>query len=410
MTHPRWLECTACGKTFPIGPMLSGCDCGGPLEVRYDPAAADQSLVRSWLSARDESLWQYAPLLPLTDPAHAITMGEGQTALHPCEALKRKYGHDGIFLKNETINPTWSHKDRYHTVAMSMARAFGFSRAVTASTGNHGISAAAYAARAGMACVVFFAAETSPAMWHLAGLYGAQAVVTSFDGRTPLVKDVAGRPGWYPATGFGFRGPADPFGIEGYKTIAFELIRQMGGAPDAVLVPVGGGNLLYGIWKGFREAKEVGLAPRTPRMVACHAAGANILERALALGGDDVPPLPDAFSIATSTREKTAGRYALRALRESGGRAVSVEEDEIMAAVRMLGEEGVCAETASALSVACAGRLLREGVIAPDERMACIITSSGVKWPELLPEVSRPPVRMAPGDTRRLEALLARFT
>jgi threonine synthase len=400
MEQARWLACMNCHATYPIGPVMAGCTCGGALEVHYEPKAVDRTAAQSWMSTRGDSLWQYRPLLPLPEGEPSVSLGEGQTPLHASETLRRTYGHAGIFLKNEGVNPTWSHKDRYHSVSVSMAKAFGFSRLVTASTGNHGISAAAYAARAGIQCVVMFASETSPVMWQLAGLYGAQAVVTSFDGRETLMDALARRPGWYPASGFGGDGPGDPFGIEGYKTIAYEVIRQLDGAPDLVLVPVGGGNLLYGIWKGFQDARAIGMTHETPHMVACHAAGANVLERALREGRDDVPQMPDAFSVATSTREKGAGLHALRAVRASGGFAISVSEDEILDAVRLLGAEGICAETASAISVASAIRLLRQGQLGADQRIVCIVTSAGVKWPEVLPEVSRPPKRMlaAPAD------------
>lgn len=404
MQQSRWLACMDCHATYPVGPMMAGCTCGGALEVHYEPAAVDRASVREWSSTRGDSLWQYRPLLPLPDDAVPVSLGEGQTPLHASETLRRMHGHTGIFLKNESVNPTWSHKDRYHSVAVSMARAFGFSRLVTASTGNHGISAAAYASRAGIESVVMFASATSPVMWQLAGLYGAHAMVTSFDGREALMDELARRPGWYPAGGFGGTGPGDPFGVEGYKTIAYEVIRQLSGVPDLVLVPVGSGNLLYGVWKGFQDARAVAMTDRTPRMVACHAAGANVLERALQQGSDDVPQLPDAFSVATSTREKTAGRYALRAVKASSGFAVSVSEDEILDAVRLLGTEGICAETASAISVASAIRLLRQGALDADQRVVCTVTSAGVKWPELLPEVSRPPRRMlaASADLDRL--------
>lgn len=393
----KWLECMTCRAQYPVGPLTNGCACGGPLQMRYDLAALDPGLVRGWLAGRGESLWQYAALLPLPEPHRPVTLGEGQTPLVPCETLRRRYGHAGVFLKNEAQNPTWSHKDRYHTTAISMAKALGFSRVVTASTGNHGISAAAYAGRGGLPCVVFFAAEASPVMWQLAGLYGARAIVTSFDGRGVLVQEVAQHPGWYPASAFGASGASDPFGIEGYKTIAFELLRQLGGAPDAVLIPVGSGNLLYGIWKGFQEAKGAGMTTSLPRIIGCQAAGANALEISLRENRDDVPVLPDAYSVATSTREKTAGVYALRAVRESGGRAVVVDDAEILAAVRLLGEEGLCAETASAIPVACASQLLEQGAVAREERIVCIVTSTGVKWPELLPEMSQPPQRMRAG-------------
>ena len=402
----KWLECMNCRAQYPVGPLTNGCACGGPLQMQYDLAAIDPGVVRGWLSATGESVWQYAALLPLSEPHRPVTLGEGQTPLLPCETLRRKYGQTGVFLKNEAQNPTWSHKDRYHTTAISMARALGFPRVVTASTGNHGVSAAAYAARGGLRCLVFFAAETSPVMWQLAGLYGAQAVVTSFDGRGGLLKEVARHPGWYPASDFGASGGGDPFGIEGYKTIAFEVLRQLGGAPDAVLIPVGSGNLLYGVWKGFQEAKGAGMTASLPRIIACQAAGANALDISLREGRDDVPVLPDAYSVATSTREKTAGVYALRAVRESGGRAVVVDDAEILAAIRLLGEEGLCAETASAMPVACASRLLEQGAVAPRERIVCIVTSSGVKWPELLPEVSQPPRRM-PATGGSIERLLS---
>jgi threonine synthase len=363
-------------------------------------------LVAEWRRHRGDSLWQYAPLLPLAKAACAVSLGEGQTPLLRSEVFHRVHGCPNVFVKDETRNPTWCHKDRYHSVSVSMARSLGFARIAAASTGNHGVSAAAYASRAGLECIVFLAAETSPSMWYLAGLYGARVVVTSFDGREVLLAALAERPGWFVAGALGPDGRGDPFGIEGYKTIAFEIIRQVGGTPDSVFVPVGGGDLLYGVWKGFREAREVGMTTDVPRIVACQPLGANVAERAMRDGLAAPPTVDDAYSVATSTREKTTRADALRAIQESGGQAVSATEREILNAVRAAGREGLCLEPASALAMACLPRARDERLVAARDRVVCILTSAGIKWPELLPEVSRPPVRVLPSRAE-LNGLLA---
>jgi threonine synthase len=338
-------------------------------------------------------MWQYAALLPIVQAADIVSIGEGNTPLLPSRQFADAHGYANVYLKMESLNPTWSHKDRYNAVGISMARALGYKRIVTGSTGNHGVSAAAYAAAAGLGCVVFYPPETPRALLSLTSSYGATTVVTGWDARQMMVTTLTRR-GWYPAASWMPGRVHNPYSIEGYKTLAFEVVRDLGRVPDKVLIPVAAGNTLYGMWKGFRELRELGLASRTPQIVACHAAGANALEVSFKEGRDDVVVLEQAFSIATSTRERTAGRQALESVRESGGTVVSVTDEAIVHALKETARRGLSIETASAIPIACVTEMISDGQLRRDETAVCIVTSAGIKWPDTLSEMSPPPLRI----------------
>jgi threonine synthase len=213
-------------------------------------------------------------------------------------------------------------------------------------------------------------------------LHGARVVAlrgTPAEARAALARLVAGE-GWWPSTRNHPRPYANPFGLEGYKTIAVETWRQLGRRlPDRVLVPTGGGDSLAGIAKGFRDLVALGLADRVPALVACQAAAAAPLVRAWASKAPAVAPVATRPSIAVSVAEDQTGDHALRAL-AGGGAAVAVEEDEIRRAVALLGRDGLCVEPASAVAAAGLVRLGATGGLRPDETVVCVATASGVRW------------------------------
>jgi threonine synthase len=406
------LICQLCGHEAPLAANFSPCPaCASKgrqalLEVSYDYQRIKES--GADFLQRATTFWDYAPLLPVQESAHQISLGEGNTPLVPSRSIQRRYGYANVFIKNETVNPTFSHKDRFQSVAISKGRELGCSRTVTSSTGNHGVSAAAYAAAADMACLVFYPPETSQSMLYLTAMHGARAVVTRWEAREAMVTHMVAERGWYPSVSYSPRPIYNPYGVEGYKTVAYELARQLDGVPDKVLVPVASGNILYGIWKGFRELHELGVVDRLPEIFACHASGANPLEVSFQQGLQEVVTLDAPFSIATSTMEKTAERHALASLYQSGGGVVSVADEEILQALFDLGREGILVEPSSALSVACAKRMIETGRLRETERVVCVVTSALAKWPEVLAEQAPKPYRIGPGIDH-LEALLAKF-
>lgn len=371
-------RCARCGHD-PDGRYFERCKkCGGVNELIFDVEQVRAAGV-AWLKGTPHSVWGYSQLLPESDAP--VSLGEGDTPLLLSAAHRRTYGRS-VYWKNESANPTWSHKDRYQSVAATVARALGCRGLVGSSTGNHGVSAAAYAAAAGLRSLIFYPPEMSTAFLYLTGLYGGQAAVAAWATRPKLVDRVLERPGWCPVD------DRNPFGPEGYKTIAFELVRDLGGAPDLCFVPVGSGRLLVGVWKGFVELKQAGLIDEVPAMIACQAEGVGVVARAMRDGAEAIANDPDVQTVALSTRESTADHRVLTLLRSTGGRAVTVPEGSIQAGVRRYAAEGHAAEPASVLSMLAFEIMCEEGAVPPGAVSVCLMTSSLVKTPDLLAELS----------------------
>jgi threonine synthase len=388
--HPR-LRCVRCLAPEAIGPAFGGCRAcvatGAPaaLEVEYDCATLREAgLLAAW-AGRPGGLWRFRELLPLAAGAPLLTLEEGATPLLRLEGT----GRARVWLKDETRNPTGSFKDRLHAVSLAMARALGFRRAAAATTGNHGTALAAYAARAGLEAVVFCDPRAPEVQRRLMQLFGARVVVLA-DRETHLAWLVRER-GWYPSTGIMPEPVATPYGVEGYKTIGYEVFFQLGGRfPGRVLVPTSGGDALYGPWKGFRELRALGAAGALPRMVAVQAAGCDPIVRAWRAGATEVAAHPGPRTIALSIGDGAGGSVALRALAESGGAAEAVPDAAIVDAMRRLARQGIAVEPSGAAPVAAALALLGRGAIGPDEDVVCVLTGGGARWPDALLEALEP--------------------
>jgi threonine synthase len=391
----RWLVCQRCGAEFALGAYFFGCPaCVGnsgpaPLEVRYDLRAAKRTLLSSLADGNRTDLWRFSPLLPVENPSLAVSLGEGCTPFVSIPRLNEAIGTSGLLVKNESQNPTWSFKDRFNTVTISMARQLGIGKVASSSTGNQGASAAAYAAAAGMRCVVLVPDETPDLLRRLIEAYGAKTIVTRWNSRGALLTSLVSEDGWFPASTLAPMPAGSPYGIEGYKTIAFEMILASQDTPiEFVFVPVGGGDGLYGLYKGWKEFIELGLAEIMPKFVGVQPAGANPVVRALREGKSIVSPVADAWSIATSTREEMAADYAIAAIKSSEGFALDVSEDEILDALLLLSRHGMAVEAASALPIAGLRKALRDEHITPHARVAAVLTSSLIKWPMLLSDLT----------------------
>jgi threonine synthase len=310
-----------------------------------------------------------------------VSLGEGDTPLVPSRIVGPRLGLSRLYFKNETVNPTWSFKDRYVAVTVNMARRLGYRRAVVSSTGNLGVSAAAYCSVAGLSCLFLATPDAAGPLLSQARLHGAEVVRTSSEGRQVVFEHLARHRGWFPIGLFLPRPVHNPFGIEGYRPIAYEIVDELGAAPAAMLFPSARGNGLYGAWKGFRDAQHWGWVSDVPAMVACQPVGANSLEVSLERGASDPVELPPARSIAASTCETVADRHALEAIRASGGGAFSATEEEIIGAVEDLGREGLCVEPSSALVVACLPRWLTLARPPGDAAIVCLLTATGTRWP-----------------------------
>lgn len=382
------LVCQSCGARHEPALHVHGCpDCRdrgehGRLEVEYatdPPPALRTGGTDPFADLPDEqSMWRYRDLLPLL-PDEPATLGEGRTPL--VEARTAAPDADvHVWLKNETTNPTLSFKDRLNALLVSNATALGADRLALSSSGNHGASTAAYAARAGADAVVLVAHETEAPLRRQIAAHGASVAATDVDARRDLLDELVAR-GWYPTVNVTEPYTGRPYGPEAYRTIAFEVVEQLGGAPDVVAVPTGIGDGLYGVWMGFRDLAAWGVVSDPPRMLAAQSDERAPLVRAVdreagTVGVDDGP-----MPATLSTAGRTSGRHALRAIEESGGDAVAVPAEEVERAIRAAGRGGVFPEPASALAPAAVERGVDEGVIDAGETAVCVVTGAGARWP-----------------------------
>jgi threonine synthase len=347
-----------------------------PVEVVYNYADVDISIFGQVVSGRGIDQW--SSLLP---PLVAgMGLGEGNTALVETPRLGAWANLEGrVFVKDESRNPTWSHKDRLNRCTISAARLSGASGVVVASSGNHGASAAAYSARLGLPCIVLASSTAPPAMQTFVNAYGAAVVAVPAAKRWPLLREVVSRLGFHPVSNMTEEShTGHAFGTEGYKTIAYELFIELDRVvPSVVLIPTGYGEVAYGIWKGFVELKLLGLTQDLPRIVVCETSAYGAHKKAIDEGAPAASIKPSGATDALSIAVEIGGHRAVAAALRSGGRAVLVSDSEMIEAQAMLAREGLWAELSAASSVAALRKLPRN---ASDHRpIVCIATSSGFK-------------------------------
>ncbi len=387
----RWLFCRRCGYETEISSAPFGCpECRSegspmPMEVGYDYHAIRPRLDEMLARDRDEGVWRFRELLPLEDENKALTLGEGDTPLTRVRSLCEATGLSEIYIKNETLNPTWAFKDRFNAVNVSMARQLGYDKVVTTSTGNHGASTAAYATAGGLRCAVICPYEAAPLGMDLIKFYGADLVVAPWSEGGALMEAMVRDHGWFASTMWPVSPVSTPFGVEGYKTIGYELaLAFRDRPPDHVFVPAGGGDGIYGNYKGFSELRDMGIVDDIPRFHGCQARGSNPLIRSMRQGGQVPVTLESSETVATSIRGESTGGHAMQAIRESGGEAIELTDGAIAEAVSVLGRGGIAVEPASASSVAGAIQAARQGKLTSDARVVCVVTGTLIKWPNVL--------------------------
>ena len=332
------------------------------------------------LRPAEPGLFRYRDLLPLQAATPAISLGEGDTPLVELPELAASVGVGRLLVKDETRNPTWSYKDRLAAVAVTKAAELGIDTVVVCSTGNHGAAVAAYAARAGIRCIVLTLAGVPPAMKTLMGVYGAVvAALRTGPERWALMRELIAERGWMPMSGHADPPVGSPaYGIEGYKTIAYELFEQLGGVPDVVVVPTAYADGLTGIARGFDDLVAVGLTDRVPRLLAAEPFGP--LRSALQHGADRAGPVPVRPSVSFSIASPVGTYQGLLSLRRSRGGAVAVPDDEtVLAAQRCLGCHGLYLEASSAIALPALERWRRDGEVGESDTAVLIGTSTGLK-------------------------------
>lgn len=381
--------------------------CGGNLEVRYAwPRGAPP---RWWLDEGRTDIFRYRALLPVSRLELAAPLRVGPTPLYPAPRLGAVAGLRNLHLKDDGQNPSASFKDRAGAVALLRARETGAKVLAGASTGNAGSSLACLAASVAMPCAIFVPEKAPAAKIAQLLVFGAQvlAVQGSYDDAFDLCLEVCARRGWFNRnTGY------NPFTREGKKTAAFEIFEQLGGVPDWVVVPTGDGNILSGLWKGFCDLREAGLADRRPRMLCAQSDKSDAIARTVAKVPAAGRPAPDWAAVAIEPVRATTladsisvdvprdGLAAVRSVVESGGAAVAVPDEEILAAIpEMARGAGVFAEPAAACAWAALKRAAQRGLVKPAESVVCLCTGNGLK------DIAH--ARQAAGDPVRIAANLA---
>ena len=385
MKYVNELRCRECGETYPIGPTHVCEICFGPLEVVYDYDGIAAAVSSDSIAAGPGSLWRYAPLLPAPE-AHRIDLGTGWSRLREAPRLAAELGLKKLWLKLEASNPTHSFKDRVVSVALSVARSFGYETVACASTGNLANSVAAHAAAAGMKSVVLIPQGLERGKVLATSVFHGTVVeiAGSYDDVNRICAELSGRVPWA-FVNVNMR----PYYAEGSKTLGFEIAEQLGWrCPDAVVIPVASGALLTKVGKGFRELDRVGLLDETPHtaIYGAQAEGCSPVAAAFAQGAEDVTPVkPDTIAKSLAIGSPADGYYALREVRATGGAVVAAPEPDVVEGMKLLARtEGVFTETAGGVTVACLERLVRDGAIAPDQETVALITGTGLKTLEAL--------------------------
>jgi threonine synthase len=381
VTH---LECAMTGERVAADTLHNLSPAGFPLLVRYDLAAAADSLTRAALDRRSEDIWRYREILPVRRASDIVSLGESRT---PLVALKAA---PNLLVKDEARLPTGSFKARGIAMAVSMAKALGVTRIAMPTNGNAGAALAAYAARAGIEAIALCPADTPEVNVREMSALGARVYRVNglIDDCGKLVGQGAAEGRWFDLSTL-----KEPYRIEGKKTMGLELAEQLGWAlSDAIFYPTGGGTGLIGMWKAFAEMEAMGLiGPQRPRMVAVQAAGCAPIVKAFEEGAEHAPRWEGGATLAAGIRVPRAiGDFLiLRAVRESGGFAMAVEEEALLAETeRCAREEGVLLCPEGGATLAAWRRAVAEGLVGEDERAVLFNCATGLKYP--MPDRSRP--------------------
>ncbi|MBV8889966.1 MAG: threonine synthase [Alphaproteobacteria bacterium] len=402
VTH---LECSLTGERYPADTLQTVSRANRPLLVRYDLDGIRLALPRDALAGRPQTLWRYRELLPVRRPENVVSLGEVVTPLVPLPRLAARLSGGGeILVKDEGRLPTGSFKARGLALAVSMAKELGVSAMAMPSNGNAGAAMAAYCARAGIDAFVFCPDDTPAINIREIAMQGAAVFLVNglIDDCGKLVAERQQAVGWFNCSTL-----REPYRIEGKKTMGLELAEQLGWeVPDVIFYPTGGGTGLIGMWKAFAELEALGwIGRKRPRMVAVQASGCAPMVKAWEDGAEHAPRWQNAHTFAAGIRVPQAlGDFLiLRAVRESGGFAIAVDDSAIAGAWReVAAEEGLllCPEGAATYAAYCAA--VADGRVAPDERAVLFNCATGLKYP--MPEAGTRVELGSPVDWRQLIA------
>ncbi|MCY0865995.1 MAG: threonine synthase [Aquificota bacterium] len=402
------LKCRECGREYPIEPIHVCEFCFGPLEVKYDYEEIKKNISRKKIEEGPKSLWRYIDLLPVEEPR--VGFHAGFTPLKKAENLGKLLGLDNLYIKDDSVNhPTLSFKDRVVSVAISKAIEFGFDTTACASTGNLANSVASHSAQAGLNCFVFI-----PANLESQKIYGSLvfaptvvAVEGTYDDVNRLCSEIANELPWA-FVNINIR----PFYAEGSKTLAFEVVEQLGWrAPDAVVAPAASGSLVTKIWKGLKEMAIVGLIDEVKtRVYGAQAEGCSPIAQAWKEGRDFIKPVkPNTIAKSIAIGNPADGIYALQVTKESKGDWETATDEEIIEGIKLLAEtEGIFTETAGGTTIAVLKKLAQRGAFRRDEVVVAYITGNGYKTMEVLDNHLKETIHIKPTLADFKEKILAR--
>jgi threonine synthase len=385
------LRCVDCSREFYEDYYYTCPECGGLLEIKIDLASVEVDFRLDGLNLK---VWKYKSLLPIR--SKPVSLFEGGTPLYRVNYIERDLGLKSVYVKHEGLNPSGSFKDRGMTVGVTKAIELRRSAVACASTGNTSASMAMYAGKAGLkAYVLLPAGKVALGKVAQALMHGAKviAIKGNFDTALSLVREVSESENFY------LLNSVNPFRLEGQKTIAFEIVDELGYVPDRVVLPVGNAGNISAIYKGFKELKELGLIDSIPKMCGIQAMGANPIYKAFLTRADDITPKENPETIATAIRigNPVNAKKALNAIYNSDGVSEEVSDDEIINAQKLLAvKEGIGVEPASASSIAGLYKLVRNGVVGEDETVVCITTGNLLKDPETVIRVCGKPIEVEP--------------
>jgi len=390
-------ECINCKATYSVDEVVYFCKkCKDILEIKFDKNELAQNLAASDWKTKPLSVWRYRPLMPIHESTKLVTLGEGGTGLHQSPNLGNELGMKHLYVKNEGENPTGSFKDRGMTVGVTKAVELGARHVICASTGNTSASLAAYAARAGIRCTVLIPSgkiaygKLSQAMIHGAKVLQVRG---NFDEALEFVLKLAEK-----HKSIYLLNSINPFRIEGQKSLGYEICEQLNyEAPDRIIIPVGNAGNISAVWKGLKEFHQLGLIKKLPKMTGIQAAGSAPIAQAIKTDSDKIVPVEHPETIATAIRigAPVSWKKAVNAIRESGGTAETVTDEEILDAQKILARiEGIFVEPASASSIAGLKKLIKQGTVAKDEKVVCITTGHGLKDPDTAIKQCEKPVEV----------------
>ena len=403
-----YFQCISCNSHYDSNEMIYKCPrCQDLLEIRYDYDQAGKLVDTEVWKTRSFSVWRYRELIPIENTSRVVTLGEGGTGLHRSEHLAGEIGIERLLIKCEGENPTGSFKDRGMTVGVSRAVEEKARMVACASTGNTSASLSAYAARAGLRCIVLIPAGKI-AQGKLAQAIAHGATILEIDGNfDDALRSVIELTNRYRS--IALLNSVNPFRVEGQKTLAYEVCDQLNfRSPDVVVVPVGNAGNISAIWKGFQDFLRLGIIQKVPRMMGIQAEGSAPIASAYRAKTEEIQSIEKPETIATAIRigAPASWKKALRAVKDSGGAMETVSDEQILQAQKSLARrEGLFVEPASASSLAGLRKLVEQGLVNRSEEIVCVATGHGLKDPQIVSRIGDLPLKTKP-DIESVEQAL----